>query len=454
MAVLTVGAARSAARYVDSWLAYRQAYLRIPGVQVAILFEDQIVLSAAYGHADVEGDVALTPSHLFRVASHSKTFTATAIMQLVEAGTLGLDDKAGRWLAWLQSPVADLTLREMLGHSSGMFRDSPDSDFWQLSRAFPDGAELRAMALSPAAVVLPANERFKYSNVAYSLLGLVIEAASGMTYHDFVRTNVVDRLALVNTGPELDAARGAEYATAYSGLAYAPTRQPIAPVDTRAMASATGFYSTAEELCRYFSAHFTGDERLLTDASKRVLQHQWWEVDRTPDSGYGLGFAVTKVGDRQLLGHGGGFPGHITRTLFDPDARLVVAVLTNAIDGPAQELANSVVKLIDLAALLAPAEDVGQSRFCGRFANLWSVVDVASLSGRLLLLDPQAPDPTEQVSDLAVADDTTLRLTAGPGYSSVGEPMTYTFGTDGGVVSVSGPGGLTMWPLGDYRPPS
>jgi CubicO group peptidase (beta-lactamase class C family) len=452
MTELTAAAVRSAAAYADSWLAYRQAYLRIPGVQVSVLYGDEIVLSAAYGHADVEHDVELTPQHLFRVASHSKTFTATAVMQLVEAGSLTLDDKAGRWLKWLQSPVADVTLREMLGHSSGMFRDSPDSDFWQLSRPFPDEEELRSMALSPDASVLPPNERFKYSNIAYSLLGLVIEACSGMPYAEYLMSRVVRPLGLTKTGPELDVGRSGQYATAYSGLAYAPARRPIAPVDTRAMASATGFFSTAEELCRYFSAHFTGDERLVSDASKRLMQHQWWEVDRTPDSGYGFGFAVTKVGERRLLGHGGGFPGHITRTLFDPDARLVVSVLTNAIDGPAQELANGVVKLIDLAASLPAAEDTGQERFCGRYANLWSVFDVASLSGQLVLLNPQVADPSELFSDLVVAGDTTLRVSAGPGYGSVGEPMSYTFSDDGQVLSISGPGGLTMWPIDAYPP--
>jgi hypothetical protein len=175
-------------------------------------------------------------------------------------------------------------------------------------------------------------------------------------------------------------------------------------------------------------------------------------VDRTPDSGYGLGFAVTKAGERRLLGHGGGFPGHITRTLFDPDARLVVSVLTNAIDGPAQELANNVVRLIDLAASLPPAADTGQARFCGRFANLWTVFDVTSLSGQLVLLNPQAADPSELFSDLVIADETTLRVSAGPGYASVGEPMSYTFTDDGRVLSVSGPGGLTMWPFDAYPP--
>ena len=189
------------------------------------------------------------------------------------------------------------------------------------------------------------------------------------------------------------------------------------------MSSATGFYSTAEDLCRYFSAHFWGDGRLISDASKRVLQHDGWDVEHTPDSRYGLGFSVTKVGDRRLVGHGGGYPGHITRSLFDPDDRLAVSVLTNAIDGPAQALANAVVKLIDLAAAQSQPSDPRHARFCGRFANLWGVHDVASLGGQLLLLNPSLPDPTEGYAVLTIEDDATLRVTSGPGYGDVGEPL-------------------------------
>ena len=319
---LTRDAVDSAVRYADTWLAYQQTYQRIPGVQAAVLHDGEVVLSAAHGLADVESELSLTPEHLFRVASHSKTFTATAIMQLVEAGALTLDDAAGKWLPWLEQPVSEVTLREMLAHSSGIFRDSRDSDFWQLMRPFPDEAALREIALSGAAV-LPRNERFKYSNITFSLLGLVIRAASGQAYNDYVTNNIVDRLGLANTGPELDPSRATEYAAGYSALSYATSRQPISHVDTAAMSSATGFYSTAEDLCRYFSAHFWGDDRLISDASKRILQHDAWDVEHTPDSRYGLGFAVTKVGERRLVGHGGGYPGHITRSAFDPDDRLV-----------------------------------------------------------------------------------------------------------------------------------
>jgi len=452
LGTLTREAVMSATGYVEAWLAFQQVHLRVPGVQAAVLFDGEVVLSKAYGQADVENDVALTTEHLFRVASHSKTFTATSILQLVEAGSLALGDTVGRWLPWLESPVAELTIREMLSHASGVIRDGEDSDFWQLSRPFPDEDVLRQIALTRAGVQ-PPNERFKYSNITFSLLGLVIAAVSGRPYNEYVIAEVVQRLGLTNTGPELDLSRSGEYAVGYSSLAYSPHRLPIDHVDTAAMSAATGFYSTAEDLCRYFEAHFWGDNRLLTDASKRVAQHAWWEVERAPDQAYGLGFSVVKVGERRVVGHGGGYPGHITRSLFDPDARLAVVVLTNAIDGPAAELAVAIVKLIDLAAKQEPLPGNDNTRFAGRFANLWGVRDVVPLNGRLLLLDPTTPDPTEGYAELTVEGETTLRVTAGPGYGAVGELIEYVVTADGHVSAVRGPGGLTSWPIETFRLP-
>ncbi|HTY73918.1 MAG TPA: serine hydrolase domain-containing protein [Actinomycetes bacterium] len=442
-------AVRDATAYAGSWLAYRQTYLRIPGVQAAVRHDGELVHSSAHGHADVENDVPLTPEHLFRVASHSKTFTATAVLQLVEAGALRLDDPVSRHLDWLEPPVGDVTIREMLSHSGGVIRDGEDADHWQLMRPFPDRETLHEIA-STRAAIRPRNERFKYSNITYSLLGEVIEAVTGRSYHDYVSTEIVARLGLSRTGPELDPARSGEYVTGYGTLATGPQRRPIDPVDTRAMAAATGFYSTAEDLCRYLEAHCPGDERLVSDASKRLLQHAWWQVEGLPTSWYGLGFGVDQVGERRMVGHGGGFPGQITRSLLDPDDRLAVSVLTSAVDGPAEELAFGVVKLIDLAARQTGAPETDRSRFAGRFADLWGVTDVVCLDGALLMLDPTASDPTEGCFELAVEDDVTLRITTGPGYGSVGEPLRYTFAPDGSVLSVRGPNGATMWPIERY----
>jgi CubicO group peptidase (beta-lactamase class C family) len=442
--------------YIERWLAFRQTYLRVPGVQAAVLFDHEVVLSEAYGLADIDAGTPLTTSHLFRVASHSKTFTATAVMQLVEAGLVRLDDPVGRWLPFLtqaSSPVASVTLREMLTHSSGMIRDGVEADYWQCSEQFPDEQTLRRIALDNANILEP-NVQFKYSNIAYSLLGLVIGAVAGRPYADQVRAQIVDQLGLVDTGPELDRSRNADYAAGYSSLAYADGRVLIEHVDTRAMASATGFYSTASDLCQYSSAHFMGDERLLTDQSKRQMQHEWWPIVGPADGAYGLGFSIVPLAGRRLVGHGGGYPGHITRTVFDAEAKLAVSVMTNAIDGPAEDLALSMVRIIDLAARQAADRSevpAGHEKFCGRFANLWGVRDVALLGGRLCLLDPTVADPTAAPAFFDVEGDTTLRVALGPGYASVGEPMDYSFAGNGRIESVRGPGGLTWWPLADFQ---
>ena len=444
-----------AATYFESYLAFQRRSNRLPGLQAAIFANGSVTMSTACGHADVECNIALTVDHLFRVASHSKTFTATAVMQLVETGVLRLDDEAVRWAGFLAgTPLAQTTIRELLSHSAGAVRDGHDGDFWQLFRKFPDRGELQSVLREPGAAVLARNDRFKYSNMSYSLLGLIIEAASGVPYAELVRTNIVDRLGLRNVGPELEDRRLGEYAIGYSSLAYADARSAIDPVDTHAMAAATGFYANAQDLVTYFSAHFLGDERLLSDVSKRQMQHPLWDAHRGGER-YGLGLSVVKVGDRELVGHGGGFPGFITHSLADTTAGLAISVLTNAIDGPAQLLAKAGLRLIDLAGAepRPPEEPISLSRFTGRFASLWGVTDVALLGGRLFGLSPTATDPVEDAVPLHPVDERTLRIAGGSGYGAYGEPMTFAFSEDGRVEKIRGESGLTLVPLDRFALP-
>ncbi len=275
--------------------------------------------------------------------------------------------------------------------------------------------------------VLPANEQFKYSNIGYGLVGLVIEAVTGRPYAEHLREAVLAPLGLERTGPELDPARLGEYATGYSGNVLGE-RVPIDTVDTAALASATGFWSTAGDLVRYAAAHVLGEGTLLTDASKRRLHRAQWAVPGG-DEHYGLGFGRQQVGERSLVGHGGGFPGHITRTVVDPSDGLTVVVLTNAIDGPAQELATGVVKIVD-AALAAHRERTRTRRaahdlsvFEGRWASLWGVTDLVDLGGRLRAIAPDQADPTAGIATLEVVDATTARFTDAGGYASPGETV-------------------------------
>jgi len=438
---------RHAARYAGTWVALRRRTLRVPGVQLAVAVAGEVLLEQVHGSARLPGTDGpdddgepLRTDHLFRIASHSKTFTATAVMQLVEQGRLRLDDTVAQHVPELaDAAVGDRTVAELLAHGGGVVRDTHDADFWTLERPFPDRAALVAAA-HDRADVLPANEQFKYSNIGYGLVGLVLEAVTGRPYADHLREAVLEPLGLQRTGPELDPDRVGEHATGYSGQVLGE-RVPIDTVDTGALAPATGFWSTAGDLVRYAAAHVLGDPTLLTDASKRRLHRAQWAVPGG-DEHYGLGFGRQQVGDRDLVGHGGGFPGHITRTVLDPADGLTVVVLTNAIDGPAQELATGVVKIVD-AALTAHRErrehtarrehrDHSGHRdesvhdlsvFEGRWASLWGVTDLVGLGGRLRALFPDQADPTAGIATLEVLDETTARFTETGGYASPGETV-------------------------------
>ncbi|ACQ81236.1 beta-lactamase [Beutenbergia cavernae DSM 12333] len=456
MTKLTPDLVRDLSDYLASWLELQRRRRRTPGIQAAIRAGDEVVLDVALGLSDLDSGEPLTTEHLFRIASHSKTFTATAIFQLLEDGRLRLDDPVQQWVPELAgAEVGPVTLRELLGHQAGVIRDGADSDFWQLIGPFPDREMLLALAREAGVVYAP-NEHFKYSNIGYGLLGLVIEAASGQSYAEYVGEHIVDRLGLERTGPELDNSRAAEYAGGHTGLiAGDDERWTIRHVDTRALAAATGFYSTARDLTTYGAAHVLGSEALLEDRSKRLMQRLESVVRRRgKDVGrYGVGIELGEVGERQVVGHSGGYPGHITRTWIDPEDGLVVSVLTNVLEGPATELAEGLIRIIDLALdvpddLPAVPDGVDLDRFTGRFVNLWGVTDVVRLGDRLVLLHPTAPNPVESVDELEVIDDATLRLRPEPGFGNVGERITYTFSEDDDGVSVSSVriGGGTAWP--------
>lgn len=453
MPELTIAAVEDACRYADRWLQFQQQHLGLPGVQAAVLFEDSLVLSTAHGLADLERAEPLRTDHRFRVASHSKTFTAAAVMRFVEQGRLRLDDTIGQWIDELQeTTVGDRTIRELLAHAGGVIRDGSEATFWALQRAFPDRADLIADAAVNGAILEP-NERFKYSNVGYSLLGLVLEQVSGQTFVELMQNELIGPLELGATTAEFDTED--DLVTGYT----APIgggddrRLPIDHIVTNDMAAATGFISNASDLVHWFSAHFLGDQRVLTDRSKRVMQQPLLDVDASGKMRYGLGLAADQVGNRTMLGHGGGFPGQLSRTFFDPADRLAISTMTNGADGSPAGLAGAIVRLIDTAAAASPdpaADGLDLQRYEGRFAGLWGVMDLVALGGRLHILDPRGPDPVMMPTTLDLVDESTMRIADTIGYGSPGETIEIHWASDGSVARL-GRSGEDAIPLDAYR---
>jgi D-alanyl-D-alanine carboxypeptidase len=446
---------RTALPYIREWMDYKVWQFRLPAVQVAIGYDGEELFSGSWGHADVEAERRLTGDHLFRIASQSKTFTATALLQLADHGLVRLDDTVGTFVPTLiqrESPIATATVRELLEMGAGVVRDGVDGDHWTLDRPFPDADELVELVVAGGAKV-PVGSAFNYSNLGYGLLGLVIESVSGTPYAEHVRRAVIEPLGLGNTGPDFDPDREHEFVVGYTGLHDARVRRPVPHITTGPLAPAAGFFSTASDLVRYFSAHVPGRGHLLSDHAKRLAQRKAWSgQDGDPDArGYGAGFMTDRINGRDVRGHAGGFPGQVTQSVFDPSSSLVVSVLTSSATGPAAMLAAGLVHLLDAAVdqhAPGPVVAVGfdTTRYTGRFRTFEGITDIARLGERLVMIDPASPEPTASSVQLQVVDTDTVTMVGGNRFGSIGEDITFSRDETGAVVSMRGVSGITQSP--------
>jgi CubicO group peptidase (beta-lactamase class C family) len=205
---------KAALDYIPDWMEYQFRVADQPGCVIAIALKDRILLERAFGVADLVKREKLTPRHRFRVASHSKSFTAAGALRLREQGKLKLDDRVGDYVKGLNAMVAEATIAQVLSHSAGIIRDGADSGQFVERRPYLSSQELlRELAVDPP---IEANTRFKYSNHGYGLVGLVIEAIAGEPYRDWIKREVVEAAGLSETEPDMPIAKGAPFARGHS----------------------------------------------------------------------------------------------------------------------------------------------------------------------------------------------------------------------------------------------
>jgi CubicO group peptidase (beta-lactamase class C family) len=430
--------------YIPHWLDYQMRQNEQPGCVIAVVREGELILERAFGSADLRGGEALTPRHRFRVASHSKSFTAAAILKLREEGRLRLDDTVGRHVEGLHPEVAAATITQLLSHSAGLVRDGADSGQWADRRPFLDAAEIRAdLAGGP---VIPANIRLKYSNHGYGLLGIVIEAVTGEAYGDWIARKIVAPAGLAETTPDMPLAAPAPFARGHSGKLPLGRRVVIPGENpTNALAPATGFVSTAADLARFFNQlDPEAGTGLLSAASRReMIRPQWSETQSSLKRRYGLGIISGEIGDWSWFGHSGGFQGYITRTLTIPAQKLTISILTNAADGPAQGWGDGVVQLLQgFAKHGAPSDRAAD--WSGRWWSLWSAVDLVAMGDNVLVLSPGLANPLADASELEITGPDEGRIALAGSFAHHGEPVRRIRAADGAVAAIKLAGGRLL----------
>jgi CubicO group peptidase (beta-lactamase class C family) len=430
--------------YIHRWLGYQMRATEQPGCAIAVGYKGQIVLDAAFGHADLVAGEALTPRHRFRVASHTKSFTTTAILKLREQGRVKLDDAAGQYVTGLHPDIASATVGQLLSHSAGIVRDGPDCGYWVDRAPFLDQASLRAeLAAAPA---IEANTRLKYSNHGFGLAGLVIEAIAGEPYGVWVQREVVDAAGLEETTPDVPLPSGAKLARGHGGKVLLG-RRLVFPGDqsTHALAAATGFVSTAADLARFFGQLSPNAEAsVLSVASRREMSRPQWKDLWSPlAQTYGLGTISGSFDGWDAFGHSGGFQGYVTRTAVIPAHDLAVSCLTNALDGLSHAWLDGAV------AILKRFQEDGAPNpaladWAGRWWSVWGPTDLVPIGEKVIIAAPSLANPVLKAGELTVTGPDQAYISQSGAFASFGEPAQLVRGADGAVTEVRMAGGRSV----------
>ncbi len=389
----------------DAWCEHTVSRREQPSVSVGIVHDQELIWAKGYGYANLEKKIPATPATAYRIASITKLFTATAILQLRDAGKLQLDDPVAKHLSWFHlsdtfddSPV--ITIRHLLTHTSGLPREL-NALYWD-SMSFPDHEEFVEL-FQEASTILPRETELKYSNVAFNVLGEVIASASGKSYPDYVRERILEPLGMTGTEvmPQEDMS---SLATGYGFRKPGQPRQIQPFTDKRAMASSGNIASTVEDLARFMSLQFrdsaANDAQILKGSTLREMRRVHW-LRPNWKSGWGLGWSVARVDDQVRISHGGSVPGYKTLVSAVPGDEFGVIVLTNAEDGDPGSYAKNVFAIIAPAVKKAttvpkeaPVADSSWIKFTGDYEWIdGSPMKVMLLNGELTLVDPAEDNP-------------------------------------------------------------
>lgn len=320
---LTLLCAGTRADEADDFVQGFMAREKIPGVSVAILRRGEILKCQGYGFADIDSQTPATPDTVYQLASVTKTFTATAIMALVEDGKIRLSDRITDRLDGLPKTWSEIRISHLLTHTSGI------KNYTQLS-AIADHPEREFTPAEMIALVakLPLRfrpgERYDYCNTGYYLLGLLIEKASGQTYGDFLKNRIFTPAGMtrtrVNSSSALIPGRATGYVSrggkARKGVFVNPS-QPFA---------AGALITSAADLAKWDAVLDT--EKILKQSTLR----QMWKSATLNDGtvlNYGLGWGTGESKGRRYIQHNGGIIGFSTHMRRGLDDGLTIIVLAN-----------------------------------------------------------------------------------------------------------------------------
>lgn len=316
------------------------------GLAVSVVKNGDLIYSESFGKKNLDTGEALSTESLFRIASISKSFSATAVMQLAEAGRLRLDDDVSGLIGFrVRNPAYPddrITLKMLLSHTSGLNDSQGYFTLDVIDPARNDSVQKCYNSYRPGA-------GYQYCNLNFNMVGTIIERVSGERFDQYIRHHILEPLGLYGgyCVDSLDKTRFAtlyEYDGAAKKLAAAPAaylprseeiRNYVMGRSTPVFSPTGGMKISAADLARYMTMHMNRGKykggRIISEKSARLMQTPVANAE-----GYGLALVTSGklIEGRELKGHTGSAYGLYSIMFFDPDEKFGIVAITNGCNVP------------------------------------------------------------------------------------------------------------------------
>ncbi len=383
---------------LENWIDREYRRRQIPGLSVGVVAGDSLVWSRGFGLANIDQKLPITKDTRYRIGSITKTFTATAIMQLMERGLLQLDDPLKKYLPWFDIQYTNappITIRHILMHTSGLPLDATVPHWTE--NQFQTWAEI--VATSPGRqACFPPNAYFKYSNYGFALLGGVIETVSGQPYADYIQNQILAPLNMHET-VVVPISDDKQMAAGYIGQP-GVGRHRLAPfTNVQGYTPAFGIASTVADLAAFAIQHLSDVDTTIIKAITLCEMHRVQWLEPHWQAGHGFGFNITPYEGRTVSVAAGEVKGFTAQLALFRSEKLGVIVLTNSVFSNPNLFAHQIVKrfLPLVGAFHASAEarfDPAWSSYTGIYTTEWGGDTQVVLKGQQL-----------QIIDLTDLDD-------------------------------------------------
>lgn len=322
---------------IDAYIMKQMHQLKIPGASLAIVEGNQIVHMRGYGQARPQGE-SPTPQTPFFIGSLTKSFTALAIMQLVEAGKVNLDTPVQYYLPWFQvaDPLASaqITVRHLLNQTSGFSEAAGRIPLSNFDNS-PNATERQARILAKQALKHPVGTACEYSNANYNLLGLIIEAGSGETYANYIQNHIFSPLDMKQSYFSPAEAKQNGLAIGHQYWFGSPSPAPDIPVPRGSLPSGQ-LIASAEDMAHYLIAQLNEGRycsaQILSPAGINEMHNGVAEYTQLGLSfgKYGMGWFIDELNDTKIVWHTGIVPNFFSYMALLPEQNKGVILLMNS----------------------------------------------------------------------------------------------------------------------------